>query len=203
MQGGLDPPLAEGALGLALSPLQDAQVAEPVETWHGKAGLLQLPRQVGQWSSSSVATLSTHCRGLGGPGDVKLLSFTCAAAASVTLEKEERPWSWLAWGGMEEMPRSLKKETLPAAQGEVHTHTPPLQHTSATESAAPGCPICLKLAGLGIILQRFWARAQRALWNNSPSMAPAPGAPSTLQTLQTARLESRQKMDRCDCPERW
>jgi len=26
---------------------------------------------------------------------------------------------WLAWRGLEEVPRSLKKETLPAAQGEV------------------------------------------------------------------------------------
>ena len=37
---GDDPPLAEGALGLALSPPHDARVAELVEAWHHVAGLL-------------------------------------------------------------------------------------------------------------------------------------------------------------------
>ena len=40
VQDGEDPPLAEGALGLAFSPPQDAGVAELVEAWHHKAGLL-------------------------------------------------------------------------------------------------------------------------------------------------------------------
>lgn len=39
MQEGLDPPLAEGALGLGLSPLQDALVAKLVEAWHHIADL--------------------------------------------------------------------------------------------------------------------------------------------------------------------
>jgi len=69
----------------------------------------------------------------------------------------------------------------------------PPQLTSAAASVAPGCPSCLKLAGPGIILQWLWAQAQRAARNSSPRMAPAPRPRSTLQTSQTAGLESRQK----------
>jgi len=55
---------------------------------------------------------------------------------------------------VEEVARSLKKETLPAAQGEVSP-----QLISAAASTAPGCPGCLKLAGQGKILQWLSGRA--------------------------------------------
>ena len=47
-------------------------------------------------------------------------SLSRAMQQLVSCWKRKRGHShWLAWGGVEEVPRSLKKETLPAAQGEV------------------------------------------------------------------------------------
>jgi len=62
---------------------------------HGitQAALSQVSRHTGQRLSNSVAMLSTQPHGLGEAGHDKLLPLTGAAAASVALVKEERPWS--------------------------------------------------------------------------------------------------------------
>ena len=87
----------------------------------------QLPRKMGQQLSSSVALLFTCCGGLGGAGDDEPLPLTSAAAADVAQQKAKRGHGhWLARGGVEEMPRSLKKETLPAPQAELSPPCSPL-----------------------------------------------------------------------------
>ena len=94
VQDGEDPPLAEGALGLAFSPPQDAGVAELVEAWHHKAGLLP----AFQADGAAVLQLYGHALHLlqwawGGTADVEVLPLTSAAAAGAVQEKEERPRS--------------------------------------------------------------------------------------------------------------
>lgn len=66
-----------------------------------------------------MAMPSTGCSGLEGAGDVELLPVSNAAAAGVVLGGEERPQSLAGLGRREEMPRSLKEETLPSPQGEL------------------------------------------------------------------------------------
>jgi len=90
VQDGVHAPLAEGALGLVLSPPQDASIAEAVEAWHGKAGLLP----AAQADGTAVLQLPGHAlHWLRSAGDVKPLPLAGAAAASVALEKEEGPQS--------------------------------------------------------------------------------------------------------------
>jgi len=95
---GLDAPLAEGALGLALSPPQDALVTEAVEARHHIGGIV--PAVQAHWAA--VLCLCGHAlhplQWAGGAGDDNMLPLTGAAAAAVTLEKEERPRSLAGLG---------------------------------------------------------------------------------------------------------
>jgi len=86
VQGGLHPPLAEGELGLVLSPPQDAWRAEAVKAWHGKAGLIPAAQPDG----TAVLQLRGHAlHWLRWSGDAEQLPLTGAAAAGVKLEKAE------------------------------------------------------------------------------------------------------------------
>ena len=95
---GLDPPLADGALGLALSPPQDAVVTEAVEARHHVGGII--PAVQAHWAA--VPHLCGHAlhplQSAGGAGDDKMLPLTGDAAAGVLLEKEERPQSLAGLG---------------------------------------------------------------------------------------------------------
>ena len=118
VQDGEDPPLAEGALGLAFSPPQDARVAELVEAWHHKAGLLP----AFQADGTAVLQLYGHALHLlqWAWGELRMSSCSLSPALQqqVLCKKRKRGHGhWLAWGGVEEMPRSLKKETLPSSPG--------------------------------------------------------------------------------------
>ena len=92
--------------------------------------------------------LPTCCGGLGGAGDVKPLAFTGAAAAAVTLEKEERPWSLAGPGRGGRNAQDPQEGNPPSSPGSAF----PAQLTSAAASTPPGCPGCLNLAGPGKIL---------------------------------------------------
>jgi len=94
VQDGGDHPPAEGARGRAsLSPAHDARLAEFVEAWHHVAGLLPAVQADGTVVVQLRGHAPTHCSGLGGAGDDKLLPLTGTAAAGVVLEEEERPRS--------------------------------------------------------------------------------------------------------------
>lgn len=90
MPDGGRPPLAEGALGLAPSPLQEAHLAEAEQPWQYIAGLLPAVQAGG----TAVFQLHGHaCRALWGLGGAGMLScsITGAAAVGVMLEIGGRP----------------------------------------------------------------------------------------------------------------
>jgi len=183
------PPLAEGAIGLALSPPQYAFIAEPVEAWHHVAGLLT----AAQADGAALLQLRGHAlhplRWAGGSwgGQTAPSHRRCSSRCHARKGREAtvtgRPGEgWKKWPD----PSRRKPSQLPRVRF-------PCQPTSAAASTAPGCPGYLKLAGVGKILQWLWGQAWRAAKNNLPSTAPAPRPHSALQTSQPAQLESGQK----------
>jgi len=175
VQDGSHPPLAEGALGLDLSPVRDAWVAELVEAWHHVVGLLP----AAQADRTAVLRLRGHAlhvlRWAAGDGDVDPFPLAGpAAAVDVALEKAERPQPLAGAGRGGRNVQVPQEGNPPSCPGPGF----PAQITSAAASVSPGCPGCLNLAGPGRILVWLWGRAGGVAVKNSPSMTSAPATAS-------------------------
>jgi len=95
-----------------------------------------------EWSIS-VALLSSCCRGQESAGDEGLLLIPLLQQQGSRQERKRGHGHSLTLAGEQQVPWSLRKESLPAAQGEASPYRFPLLRRP------PGCPGCLSPAGRG------------------------------------------------------